>query len=337
MRATHLLIPLATAACFQAPSPTQVQGNNGGASKSSSRRGGSGTGGGSSGRSTSGGSGAGSIGGASSGAGGSSGAQGSSSGSSTSSPSGSSGGAVPDLAYVCAALAVAPLELSCPSGVALASQVIDGTNCVPLPGAVVAALGANGAPLQSASAVADANGAFAFCVPYATPFTVTATATGYLTTYVAEVSLAADGGDQPPMSQIAMVEQNFLAAFGSLVPGGYDPTKGFGVAAIAGTDACLAASTGWTISLSLPDGGAIEDGGYTLMYLAVDKLPDSTLTETTSRGAAVMLNIAFSGYLLMDATNPDAGACPLINAQLGYTGRILVGANFGSFAPFILP
>jgi hypothetical protein len=228
--------------------------------------------------------------------------------------------------------------MSCPGGAPLAAQIVDAIQCTVIAGATLSALGADGIPLAGASAVSDANGAFVFCVPYATPFTATVTATGYLNAYLAELTALQDAGAVQTVSQIALIQRSFLVAFSGFVPGGYDSSEGLIIANISGPGNCEPDATGWTLSLALPDGGAFPDGGDTLVYFGSSDVPDPTATETSADGTAVIVNIETpaTGFVAVDTSKANPGACPIINAQLGFTGRVLVGGNSCSYMPFIL-
>ena len=330
---------LALAACFQAQSPTTVSGDIGGSHGSSTRRGAGAAAGGGSGSSAATVASAATTGSTSSTGGNSTGSSGlgtSSAGSSSGGSGGSSG--APPAAFVCAQDSTAPLTTSCPGAVAFNAQVVDGISCVEIGGATLSAVGTNGVPLSGVAAVSASDGAFVFCLPFRTPLTVEAVAQSYLNTYLAELVFSEDGGVVPLVGQIALIQEEFVGAFSSLVPGGYDSTKGFVVADVGNAGVCGDATAGWTFSLTLDDGGAVPDGGYSLIYLGSSGIPDSSATETSSEGSAIFVNVDIpaSGYVMVSASKEDAGACPLLSG-LGFTGRVLVGENAGSFAPFIMP
>ena len=229
--------------------------------------------------------------------------------------------------------------MTCATGSApLAAQVIDAIACTAVAGANLSAVGADGVPIPGTSALSDANGAFASCIPFATPFTLTVTASSYLNTYVAEISIPADGGAPPDITQIALVQMDFLTAFSTFIPGGYDSSKGLIIANVSGPGVCAVDASGWALSLTLPDGGEEPDGGETLLYLGSSDVPNPALTATSADGTAVIVNIVppASGYVSVSASKADAGACPNNNANIGITGRVFVSGNSNSFLPFIM-
>jgi len=234
---------------------------------------------------------------------------------------------------------VPPLTANCPNGGALPCQVIDLVTCAPIAGATLSAIGGNGVPIAGASAISDANGAFVFCTPFETAFTVQAQAPGYLNTNLAEILVALDGGTAPDVGQIGLLATDYITALSAFVP--YDSSQGMVVAAVGGTGPCVNADagSGWSLSMSLPDGGALPSNAYSLIYLGSSELPDPTATATTSAGTALFINVELPSddFVSVGATNPNAGVCPLLNQGIGFTGRLLLGPNTGSFAPFVLP
>jgi hypothetical protein len=229
--------------------------------------------------------------------------------------------------------------MTCATGAApLAAQIVDAIACTVVSGADVSAVGAEGVPIPGTSAVTDANGAFAICLPFATPFTVTVTASSYLNTYLAEISFPADGGAAPDITQVALIQEDFVTAFSTFVPGGYDSSKGLIIANVSGPGVCAVDAVGWSLALTQPDGGEVQDGGDALLYLGGSDVPDPSLTATSKDGTAVIVNIVppLDGYVAVSTSKADAGACPINNPNIGLTGRIFVSGNSNSFLPFIM-
>ncbi len=336
MRSCFLLAPLALAACFQANSTTPVQGDTVGCTQNCAHHGSGGAGGTSSGASSS-------AAGATTGGGSSTGGATTSATSSGSSSGGSTSAAALAGEYVCPQAAVPPLTTTCPDGFPLPCQIVDLIYCTPVVGATINAIGADGVTIAGASTHTDSNGAFVFCLPFETAFTVQATAQGYVSTNLAEILLPLDGGAAPNLGQvgqIGLLQTEFVDALSLFVPGGYDQSEGLVVAAVGGTGACVTADAGigWTLSIALADGGAFPDGGYTQLYLSPNEVASSS-TTTTAAGVGLFVNVDIptDDYIYVYAAKADQGICPLLNPEVGFTGRLLLGANTGSFAPFILP
>jgi hypothetical protein len=189
-------------------------------------------------------------------------------------------------------------------------------------------------PFAGAAATAQSNGNFAICLPSGSPFSIQIQAASYPTTYYAEMLDPSSGG----FAQMAMLSNGEIQAFGGLFPGGENPNTALVVAKMTG-DVCFPNLGGWTFDLALPDGGAIADGGYQLIYLDSSGVPDPTNTVTSSKGAALFYNLdpSLSGFLTLTATTPDAGSCQIINMGLGFTGRIFVAGGSITVVPFLLP
>jgi hypothetical protein len=161
-------------------------------------------------------------------------------------------------------------------------------------------------------------------------------AASYLPTYTAEMVDPEDF----ELSQIGLFSSAGLQAFEGFIPGGTAPNTAGVILKVTGSGKpCDRLRWGWTFGLTLPDGGAIPDGGYQSLYLGTSDLPDPTLTATSTVGLAMLYNIdpALSDFFVVTATNPDAGSCPPQNLAAGFTGRVFVSAGAVTYAPLILP
>ncbi len=234
----------------------------------------------------------------------------------------------------CEGIAVNPITATCASGTSFSSQTVDLLSCTVVGGAAIAAIDANGVPFPSVAATSESNGNFALCLPTGSPFSIEIQAPSYATTYYAEMLDPSSGG----FAQMAMLSKGEIQAFQGLFPGGEQTDTALIVAKLTG-DVCYPNLGGWTFDLALPDGGAIADGGYQLIYLGASGLPDATATSTSSKGAALFYNLdpALSGFLMLTAQTADAGSCQIINSGLGFTGRIFVAGNSITVEPFLLP
>jgi hypothetical protein len=219
--------------------------------------------------------------------------------------------------------------------VSVASQLVDPLTCTPISGATIAAIGADGVPISGAAAVTGSDGTFAMCVPSGTPFSISITAAASPLTYSAEA--IAGGGFDGEFAQLSLVDNAEVGAFASLLPTALTPGDALILAKVTGVSGCDDIA-GWSFAVTLPDGGALPDGGYQLVYFGNNYLPDPAATATSSFGAALIYNIdeATSPFLAVTATNPDGGDCVPINDEIGYTGRLFVTGGAATTDVFIL-
>jgi hypothetical protein len=218
----------------------------------------------------------------------------------------------------------------CPHG-AFVSVATDAFTCLPVAGATMDALDPNGIPL-SGSATTASDGTFVFCEPPATPFTPSLAATGYSTIYYPELQANVDSS----FTYIGMISNSFI---GVLEGFGMNPKLGSILVHISNSASCPDQS-GWTFTLTYPDGGAIPDGGYSEAYLGASDIPQAGLTATGSGGTAFFSNLDLSttNYFAIQASNPDAGStCIPKFVSAFYTGRIYVTANALSIYNFQIP
>jgi hypothetical protein len=188
----------------------------------------------------------------------------------------------------------------------------------------VQAIDANGVPVTGAVTTA-ADGTFLLCGPPG-PFSPFLSAPGYATSYRAEV----EAGSDLSLTSTSMYSNDVVNAITSLAPGGYNRSLGALIALIGSTSACPDRS-GFTLSLTDGDGGAIADGGFLEVYLGASGLPDPTLVATSAEGLALFYDIdtAATSFFAVSWSNPDAGACApvLQNATAWLTGRVFVAGN----------
>jgi hypothetical protein len=226
---------------------------------------------------------------------------------------------------LCPQISIAPLAASCDGGVSFSSQLVDVFSCTAIAGAAIEALDANGVPFPGVAATTLGNGAFAICPPADSPFTVQMVAAGYPTSYFAELT----SGSLGYLAQVGLLSTGELGAVGGTFPGGLQSGTATVVARVAGSGVCNGELAGWSLEVSLPDGGAEPDGGCQIVYLGSSYLPANGATATQKGGYGVVYDIdpTASNFLTLGATNPDAGVCPVENAAKGLTGRVFVAPN----------
>jgi hypothetical protein len=234
-------------------------------------------------------------------------------------------------------VAIAPTSASCNSATSasFASQLVDILSCSAISNASISAIGADGVPYSGAASTSASDGAFAICLPFNSSFSIQAAAALYPTTYYAELL----NTEISYLPQLPAISQESLNAFSAFFPGGLDPDGAVLLAKLTGSGSCRLQQTGWTFEVQLPDGGPIPDGGYQLIYLGASDLPDAQATETAASGAALIYNIdtSLADFLVVTATNPDAGSCLPQNGSVGFTGRVYVAESAVSIDPILLP
>jgi hypothetical protein len=258
-------------------------------------------------------------------------------GSSGGSSSGGSGGYFSDAGhYFCKDIAATPLPLNCGAGdLGLASQLVDIVDCSTIAGGNMTSLDPDGVPISGSAGTTDAQGRFVLCGSATAPFTVEATAASYPITYFAEV----EGVLAQRLVQIGLVSSGFLSAMSALVPGGIDLGRGTVVVKVSNSVLCDPSTAGWTIALTLPDGGSVPDGGYQLLYNGAGGLPQPGLTSTSAAGPAIFFDIdpQLGNFFVVSYENADAGACTSQNDSEGFTGRVYVAGNSVALFPILLP
>jgi hypothetical protein len=251
----------------------------------------------------------------------------SSGGASSSAGNGSGDGGL----FVCGDGTVLPDGGACSTG-AYVTQVVDLFTCAPIAGATVGAIGAQGVPLPGSVTTAP-DGTFVLCDQGGGAFTPTLTATGYLTMYYGELQ----GGTYSSLAYVPAVSSSSLAVLVDFLPG-YDSSLGMLIVDVSPSSTCTDPS-GWTVALTGGDGGAIADGGYAEIYLGNSSLPQPGATATTENGNVIFYNVDVStlSYFAVTATNPDAGACPIVRGGVFDTGRLYVQGNAITIAVLLLP
>jgi hypothetical protein len=229
---------------------------------------------------------------------------------------------------------VGPTTTSCTAGSPFASQLVDILDCTTIGNASIAAIGSDGVPFSGAAATTASDGAYAVCAPVGSPFSVQIKAALYPTTYYAEM-LNNDGGYLPQMGTMSSAS---LAVFSAIVPDGFDPSRALIVIKIVG-ESCHGQEDGWSVVPMLPDGGPLPDGGYEIIYLGSSELPDPTATATAKSGVALVYNVdpSISDFLMLAASNPDAGSCEAIAGAEGFTGRLFVAGGATTIDFITLP
>jgi hypothetical protein len=228
-----------------------------------------------------------------------------------------------------------PVVLTCGGGtVDFSSQIVDILACTTVDGANVQALDPNGIPYTQSAAVTSSTGTFGVCLPGNEPFTLEMTAAMYPTTYFGEL----EGEQGEALPQLGLISSEFLAVAGAIIPNGFNSVLGVVIVKVNSTFACSMAQSGWSVGISLPDGGALPDGGYQLVYIN-GAIPMPGLTSTQAAGAAILYNIdpTLSEFFVINYSNPDAGACQATNVAFGLTGRVYVPGNAVSVFPILLP
>jgi len=298
------------AGCFQSPSPTPVVGCEGCRGSTNLARGG----GGSSSRAAT---------GSSSGGAGSSGGSSSTVSSSNSTTGSSSGSVTTSVGIADAGGCVAPL-------LELDSRIYDLATNTPVAGATVGAIGLNGVPVSGASAVSDANGRFAICLPNGVEVAPLVQAQDYPTTYASNFDLTRPLTSEGDRDGIPLASSQLLGSLSGLLPVNIaEAAVLVAVNSVSGTAPCANNAAGWTLSLGLGDGGPLPDGGYALYYSGTTGFPAAGLTETSANGGAMFFNVdtSLSNLLSVEATNPDAGPCAIDLSSLMLTGRLYAAAG----------
>ena len=211
----------------------------------------------------------------------------------------------------------------------LGSQLIDFNTCSPICSATVSAVSPQGVTVAGTSQLVDpVYGTFHFCLPPQTTFETTATAPGYPTFIYGEI----DGQLGESMPQMGMLSSDSLSAFASFIPGGVDLLgSGALVVWVDDLDNCGTADSraGWSMSLADEAGNPYPDGGYSTLYIDSAGFPDSTLGATSAYGTMLIYNInpSVAQFPSFHVSTPAGSACQLVNPEIGFTGRVQIGAG----------
>jgi hypothetical protein len=229
--------------------------------------------------------------------------------------------------------------IDCPQ-LYVASTLTDVAGETPIAGATVSAVGLDGVTLPGAQAKSQADGFIALCVPPNVEFSLTVTATGYPETILEDVILITSETLSFGGHGMSLLSDNDLGAFSALVP--VNQAMGTLLVSVNSatgdkSDPCYD-SSGWQISITVPDGGAVP---HQQVYIDNTFLPNPTLTSTESQGDAFFYDIDTSVTdrvaIVAINTNADAGVCPNINAQIGLQGTALVEPQAITVAPIVNP
>jgi hypothetical protein len=211
----------------------------------------------------------------------------------------------------------------CGDGGWFASEIIDLDSCNPLGGVAVQAIGSDGVPISGASATSDATtGIFTACVPGQEAVTMSFSLTGYPLTYYQESLGTIRAHD------IGMLDNNVVSSVIGFIPGGLNLALGT-IVVFFSTSGSGCPIDNWTLELETADGGAVPDGGASLIYMGPTSLPDPSLTSTSGSGIAIVYDVdtTQTNYFKIAATHPDAGYCATDNPALGFTGRLYVNGG----------
>jgi hypothetical protein len=198
--------------------------------------------------------------------------------------------------------------LACPNGfhtgcaAPICSTVYDYGDGSPEEGVTLTLMSPDGVPLSGTGNQdsSKSDGSFYLCAPVNTPFYVEATLAGYQNSE--SPILNEPGGPDTFFGDFygtfAVISNSDLGAFGFVLS---NPTlvqaDAMIVVLIAGDylQECNPGGegAGSSVSVSLPDGGTLSDGGnlpYAVAYIEGD-FPNSNLTATTDAGSAILYNI----------------------------------------------
>ena len=173
------------------------------------------------------------------------------------------------------------------------------------------------------------------CLPGDITFTPTVSAVGYPLVYYGEI----EGQLGVPFYALGLLSNSTIQAFAPVLPG-YSTSTATVIVNTATHGGGCGDDSGWSVSLALPDGGAWPDGGYTVFYSGAGTgIPNPSLTATTTYGIAIVVGIdpSVSDIAELVFTKPNPEACPSINRDAGFTGRIRLGAGDVSSEPIELP
>jgi hypothetical protein len=227
-----------------------------------------------------------------------------------------------------------PADAGPPGQLCLSGTLSDAESMSPVSGATVTALDLEGVPILGATSTSGSDGAFQLCPPMGVTFTTEITAAGYPVTYFESIALQASEA----LGSLPVISSSVINELGIFLPGGLNLAEGTILVPVRSMSGTCSLS-GWSVAVggaAGPDGGP----GYQLVYLGTSGIPSTTLTSTTSEGAAVIYDLpppVASIEVSVTATNPAAGSCTPDNAALGFTGQVQVASGALSIAPIVLP
>jgi hypothetical protein len=225
-----------------------------------------------------------------------------------------------------------------PDGGGAGSEVIDLTDCQPIPGAVVGAIDQDQVQVSGMSATPDpATGDLQVCEDSPLPpiFSLTFNAPTYPTVYGEEQ--VTFPGHVATETWVALISANAVGSYTSFIPGGVNPSDAIVDIYIATQDGCGGA--GWVATLEPWDAG-VPDGGYGHpVYLGPTLVPDPSLTSTSFSGAVLFFNVdpSISSFAVATMRQlPGMGGCAAAPPPtLWRTGRVPVAGTAISFVPIV--
>ncbi len=224
-----------------------------------------------------------------------------------------------------------PVDAGPPGQACLSGTLSDAESMTPIAGAAVIATDSNGLPYAGAATTSGTDGSFTLCPPTGATFTTQINAAGYPVTYFESAVLS----KSESLGSLPLISTEVIGALGSFLQGFVSTDAALLIPVRSLSGGCSVA--GWSVEASLPDGGAIP--GTQTAYLESSGLPSTTLTSTTTEGAAVIYDIdpSLTGQVVVSASNPNEGSCAPDGAALGLTGMVEVGGAAISIAPIVLP
>jgi hypothetical protein len=207
---------------------------------------------------------------------------------------------------------------------------------VPLAGVQVATLQPYSATLS------DSNGKYSICVPPIGPFTLVFTMPTYVTAYEAEF-VSSSLLPAAFLFEVQMLCESALHTYVLQEPlfNANEASVASELLSVSGTSPCYTADagySGWSFQATLPDGGAGPGGPWPTDYIDASGDLQSVATSAGD-GEALMYNIDPSvGYVSVTASNSALqSACPPLDADVGFTGRLYVAPSSLSFYPWLVP
>jgi hypothetical protein len=217
--------------------------------------------------------------------------------------------------------------------------ITDYGTCQPVCGITLQLLGGDGLPIAGGSVDSDpVTGSVHLCLASGQTYTPSITGQNYVPAFWAEIQ----GELTDPIGHFGVFGTAELAALAEALPGHLDPTKAAALVygdSMSGQCAANGQYEGWTISLAFEDGGAYPAGSYGVLYFGDAGLPVPGLSATSNYGVAIVQDIdpSLGDFVVPVFTKTDAGACPLQNAAVGYSGRLRVAAGSVSEQPIMMP
>ncbi|HUB09220.1 MAG TPA: hypothetical protein VMB50_19595 [Myxococcales bacterium] len=217
--------------------------------------------------------------------------------------------------------------------------ITDYGTCQPVCNLTLQLIGSDGLPIAGQSVESDPTTAVVhLCVPDGETYTPYVSGQDYAPAFWAEIQ----GQLLDTIGHFGVFGTAELALLIQALGGQLDPNKAAALvyaASVTGQCNLGDAEQGWTISLAFEDGGAYPPGSYSVIYFGDAGVPQKGLSATSSFGVAILQDIdpTMGGFVVPIFTKADAGACPLENAAVGYSGRLHVAAGSISEQPMVMP